>query len=303
MVAATWTAFVALLVIGGWRARSAVAEARGLDKLVVLSNTFFAMPLAVFGAEHLSGDKGILGLVPPYMPWPVFWLYFVGVALVAASLSIATKILVRWSGLLFGIMMFLFVAMLHFPGALSDPQERIGWVIVFRETSFGGGGLILAGSAIPGWRPPVNLVLVTVGRVLIGLAAIFFGIQHFLHPANVPGVPLAKVLPEWIPGRAIVGFVTGAVLCVCGAGILAGKNTRKMATYLGTWIVLLVVFVYGPILIDSMRDPSAAAKVQGINYFTDTLLFAGAFLGLANATPKSGEASSAARRTPGKQVA
>ena len=152
MVVSVWTAFIALLAIGGWRARSAVAEARGLDKLVALCPTFFAMPLAVFGAEHLAGDKGIMELVPAYLPWRPFWFYLVGVALVAAALSIATRILVRWSGLLFGIMMFLFVAMLHFPGALADPHERIGWVIVFRETSFGGGGWALAGSAIPGWR-------------------------------------------------------------------------------------------------------------------------------------------------------
>jgi uncharacterized membrane protein len=297
MVIATCTAGIALLVIGDWRARSAFAEARGLDKLVALSHTFFAMPLAVFGAEHLSGDKGIMELVPPYMPWRPFWFYFVGVALVAASLSIATWVLVRWSGLLFGIMMFLFVAMLHFPGALAEPHERIGWVIVFREMSFGGGGWVLAGSAVPGWRPSVKSTLVTVGRVLIASAAIFFGIQHFLHPVNVPGVPLERVLPEWIPGRVIVGYLTGGILLVCGASILIGKKARAMATYLGTWIVLLVVFIYGPILVESMRDPSTAVQVQGINYFADTLLFAGAILGLADATPHSDEANSRKNKT------
>jgi len=57
-----------------------------------------------------------------------------------------------------------------------------------------------------------------------------------------------------------------------------------MATYLGAWIVLLVVVIYGPILVDSTRDPSTATRVQGLNYFTDTLLFAGAILGLAGAS-------------------
>ncbi len=287
MVIATWTAGIALLAIGGWCARGAVAKARGLDKLVALGPVFFAMPLAVFGAEHLAGDKGILSLVPSYMPWRLFWFYFVGVALVAASLSIAVRVLVRWSGLLVGVLMFLFVAMLHFPGALSEPQNRIGWVIVFRESSFGAGGWALAGGAVPGWEARTKAILITVGRVLIGAAAIFFGIQHFLHPLNVPGVPLEKVLPEWIPGRAIVGFLTGAILLVCGAGILAGKKARAMAASLGTWIVLLVVFLYGPILVHAMRDPATAVKVEGINYFADTLLFAGAILGLASALPAS----------------
>jgi len=284
MVAAMWTAFAAFLAIGALFARRPLAEARGLDKLVALSNVFFAMPLAVFGAEHLSGDAGIAGLVPAYMPWRTFWLYFVGVALVAAALSIATRIRVQWSGFWFGVMMFLFVAMLHFPGALSEPGNRIGWVIVFRESSFGAGGWALAAGAMADERARTKRTLVTIARVLIGLAAVFFGVQHFLHPTNVPGVPLEKVLPEWIPGRAVVGYLTGVVLVVCGAGILIGRKTRTMATYLGAWIVLLVVVIYGPILVDSTRDPSAATRVQGLNYFTDTLLFAGAILGLAGAS-------------------
>ena len=249
MVAAMWTAFVALLAIGGVCARRPVAEARGLDKLVALSNVFFAMPLAVFGAEHLSGDAGIAGLVPSYMPWRMFWVYFVGVALVAAALSIATRIQVQWSGLLFGVMMFSFVAMLHFPGALSEPGNRIGWVIVLRELSFGAGGWALAAGAMAAERARTKRTLVTVSRVLIGVAAVFYAVQHFLHPANAPGVPLQKVMPEWIPGRVVVGYLTGAILLVCGAGILIGKKTRTMATYLGAWIVLLVVVIYGPILI------------------------------------------------------
>ena len=63
------------------------------------------------------------------MPWRLFWAYFVGFALLAASLSIATKIQVRWSGLLFGIMMFLFVAMLDIPGALANPRDRFAWTL------------------------------------------------------------------------------------------------------------------------------------------------------------------------------
>ena len=51
------------------------------------------------------------------------------------------------------------------------------------------------------------------------------------------------------------------------------------------WMVLLVVFIYGPILIASLLDPSTAVQVEGLNYFFDTLLFAGTILALASATP------------------
>ena len=260
-----------------WAAKNDIARSGGLDKVVALSNLCFAIPLAVFGAEHLSGARFIMVSVPSYMPWRLFWAYFVGFALLAASLSIATRIQVRWSGLLFGIMMFLFVAMVHIPRVVASPGARIPWVIVFREMSFAAGGWILAGNAMSGLG---KSKLITVGRVLIAIAALFFGVEHFLHPAGCPGVPLEKLTPLWIPGRLLIGYLTGAILVVAGGGILLGKKTRMAATYLGTWIVLLVVFIYGPILIAQLGDPSTAVKVEGINYFADTMLFAGAILAL-----------------------
>ena len=45
-------------------------------------------------------------------------------------------------------------------------------------------------------------------------------------------------------------------------------------------------FVIG-FLIASVLNPSVGARVEGINYFADTMLFAGAILALAGATTKS----------------
>jgi uncharacterized membrane protein len=275
---------ILIFLVALWAAKTDIARASGLDKIVAFSNLCFAIPLAVFGALHLWGVAFVLPLVPSYMPWRLFWAYFVGVALMSASLSIATKIQVRWSGLLFGIMMFLFVALLDIPGALANPRDRFGWTFVIREMSFAGGGWILAGNAMRGQS---KSKLISVGRVLIAIAAIFFGVEHFLHPAACPGVPLAKLTPPWIPGHLLIGYLTGAILLAAGASILLARKTRMAATYLGTWILLLVLFLYGPILIVSLSDPSTGVKVEGINYFADTLLFAGAILALASATPRT----------------
>jgi len=280
------TAGIVLLLIGLWAAKVHLAQARGLDKVVALSNLCFAIPLAVFGALHLSAARGLMTMVPTYMPWHLFWAYFVGVALIAASLSIATRIQVRWSGLLFGCMMFLFVAMMDLPGTLAKPHDRINWVLLLRELSFGSGGWILAGGALAR-KDGQGSKLITVGRIVIGMAAIFYGVEHFLYPINVPGVPLEKLMPAWIPGPRLIAYLTGAILLIAGASILLAKKTRMAATYLGTWIVLLVLFIYGPILIASLLDPSTDVKVEGLNYFFDTLLFAGAILALASATPRT----------------
>jgi uncharacterized membrane protein len=276
-------ACLTLLAIGLLAVKNDIAQARGIDKIVALTPLCFAIPLAAFGALHLSAAKSMLEMVPSYMPWRMFWVYFVGVALIAASLSIATRIQVRWSGLLLGVMMLLFVAMLYVPGALTV-GGRIAWTVVFREMSFGGAGWVLAGIAMGGARSVQGNRLITTGRVLIAIAAIVFGVQHFLHPLGLPGVPLQKEMPTWIPAREFIDYLTGAFLIVAGVCFLLARKTRMAATYAGAWIVLLVVCIYGPVLIGALANPGADVQVEGLNYFADTLLFGGVILSLARTT-------------------
>jgi uncharacterized membrane protein len=293
---------IALFLIGVLAAKKEIAGARGLDKIVALTNLCFAIPLAVFGALHLFGQQFVMPIVPVYMPWRLFWVYSIGCALIAASLSIATRIAVRWSGLLFGIMMFMFVAMIHFPGALRQPQDRIIWTIVFRELSFGGAAWILAASAINGWRRQVNNTVMTVGRVFVTIAVIVFGFEHFLHPTGLPGVPLQKQMPAWVPGKVLIDYVTGAALLVAGGSILLNRKTRTVATVVAGWILLLVLVIYGPVLIGALSDPGIGVQIEGINYFADTLLFAGTILAVAKASPRSdvvrASVPGSIRRTP-----
>jgi uncharacterized membrane protein YphA (DoxX/SURF4 family) len=271
-----------IFVVGLLAAKSDLEQAHRIDKVVALTNLCFAIPLAVFGAEHLSGARFIAEAVPSYMPWRLFWAYFVGFALIAASLSIATKVQLRWSALLFGIMMLVFVALLHVPGALAKPGERIPWTIVFREMSFGGAGWVLAGTAT-GKERASGKILITVGRVLIAITAIFFGVEHFLHPLGLPGVPLEKEMPTWVPARMLIDYLTGAFLLVSGVCFLVMRKVRMAATYLGAWILLMVVLIYGPVLITALSKPTTAVQVEGINYFADTLLFGGVILTVAAA--------------------
>jgi uncharacterized membrane protein len=177
--------------------------------------------------------------------------------------------------------------MLYLPSGLRNLHARITWTIVFREMSFGGAGWILAGNAIDGWPGQVKSTLITVGRVFIVMAVIFFGIEHFLHPTGLPGVPLQKQIPTWIPGRVLIDYVTGAALLVAGGSILLNRKTRIVATCVGGWILLMVLVIYGPVLIAALSAPSIGVKVEGINYFADTLLFAGVILALASASPRS----------------
>lgn len=280
-----------VLLIGLWAAKNDVAQARGLEKILALRNVCFAAPLAVFGTLHLFGPQFVKDLVPRYMPGRMFWVYFVGCVLITASLSIATRVAVRWSGLLVGIMMFLFVAMLYLPFALTHLHARITWTIVFRETSFGGAGWIFAGTAINGWRGRTRSTLINVGRVCVTMALIVFGVLHFLHPTGLPGVPLQKQMPAWLLGRVLIDYVTGAALLLAAGSVLLNRKARTVTTSLGGWLLLMVLVIYLPVMLSALSQPGLGAKVEGIDYFFDTLLFAGAILALAGASPRSEQAS------------
>ena len=275
-----------VLLAGLWRARRAVADARGLDKVVALRDVCYAVPLAVFGALHLFGPQIVRGLVPPYMPWRDFWVVFVGVSLVAGGLSIATGIGSRWAAFFFGAMMFLFVAMIHLPGALRQPG-RIIWTIVCRETSFGGGAWIIAGLVGQGWPLRARDTLVMAGRALVMPALVVFGVMHFLHPLGLPGVPLVKQMPDWVPAQSLIGYLTGAGLLATAVSVVARWKTRLIASAVAAWLLALLLIIYFPVLFGALSQTAVGARMEGVNYFADTLLFVGVLLAVASAAPGS----------------
>jgi uncharacterized membrane protein len=183
-------------------------------------------------------------------------------------------------------MMFSFVGMLMLPGALRQPG-RIIWTIVFRESSFGAGGLLLAAMAKDGWSGKTRSTLIMIGRILVVAATFVFGVEHFLHPMGLPGVPLEKEMPAWVPARSLIDYITGAALLVTGVSILLNKKTRTVAACVGGWILLSLLVIYIPVMIGALYNPAIDVKIEGINYFADTLLFVGVLLAAANAAPES----------------
>ena len=99
---------------------------------------------------------------------------------------------------------------------------------------------------------------------------VFYGIEHFFYLRNVPGVPLEKMTPEWIPGAVVIAWFVGAVLVVAGLAMLLRWKVRVAAAGAGVVLLLLVVFFYVPIFLTEMHTPLA---LEGMNYVGDTLLF------------------------------
>jgi hypothetical protein len=71
-----------------------------------------------------------------------------------------------------------------------------------------------------------------VGRVVIGIAAIFYGIENSLHTANVPGSPGRTTDAPVDSGAPAHWLSDGRKSCGCRVYILLDQ-TRIAATYLG----------------------------------------------------------------------
>jgi uncharacterized membrane protein len=243
----------------------------GRDKARPLGRVSLAVPLAVFGAEHLTSPLAIMKIVPAWMPGKLFWTYFVGVALIAAALSFIFRVGIRLSATLLGIMFFCFVAMIHLPNAIAAPQDRIAWTLVGRESAFSAGAILLSITSSARERTPGENRVAIGALYVVALVSMFFGIEHFLHPECVPAVPLVKVTPLWIPFAHFWTVLTGIALVV-GAGAMLVRNvSQESATALGAWVVLLVFSLYLAIMISK-------PDIEDLNYFADTLMFGGVLL-------------------------
>jgi uncharacterized membrane protein len=265
-----------VLVIGLITVRNEFLQKRGLDKIVVLGPVFFAVSLAVFGTEHFTAATILAGMVPAWLPGHMFWALFVGACLIAAALSIAARKYAWLASALTGVLILLFVLLIHIPNVVGNPHTRILWVVALREPAFAGGAFALAATQEEGWKPHARHAFATLARFFIAIPIAFMGVQQCLHPELAPGVPLEMSTPLWVPAQSFWGYVTGAIYVVFAISLLLNKQVRLAATWLGLIILVLVLFLYLPIVIANPADIG-----NGLNYLADTLLLCGAVLALA----------------------
>jgi uncharacterized membrane protein len=260
---------VAALLVGLVLVRSRFAAASGAGKVLVLGPVFEAVALAIFAAEHFLAARDLSGIVPHWLPGALFWTYFVGAALLAAAISLIAWRYVRWSALLLALLFLIIVITIDVPNLAAHAHQRLFWTLTARETAFAGGAMVLAGSLWLRWG--AGMPLIVLGRLAVAWTFLFYAAEHFLFPLFVPGVPLEKTTPAWVPAPALLAYIVGATLFAAGVGLMIRPARRLAAVSAGTVLLLLTVFFYIPILISEIHSPLA---VEGVNYVGDTLLFA-----------------------------
>jgi uncharacterized membrane protein YphA (DoxX/SURF4 family)/uncharacterized membrane protein len=264
----------AIFLRGDW------AKSRGLEKLIIFGPLFYAVPIAAFGTEHFMIPKDIASMVPQFIPWHVFWTYFIGACFIAAGLSLATKIQAQLAAALLGFTFFVFVTTMDIPGWLRTPHDRFATALMLRELSFSSGALALAASLTTHWRARQTHLLATWARYTMAVTILFYSFEQFRHADYVPALPLELLTPTRIPAHTLWTYFTAAVFAVTGIMLLVGKKTRFAAAITGLSILVVELAVYVPIAWWER------ASLEGLNYLYDTLMYCGAVLMLAAAMPR-----------------
>ena len=108
--------------------------------LVPIAKYPLAIMMVVFGTEHFIYVSFVASLVPNWIPWHLFWTYFAGFALIAGGIGIIFNIKPRLAANLLGIMLLIWLIILHIPRAIADPAGNFGneWTSVFEALAYSG---------------------------------------------------------------------------------------------------------------------------------------------------------------------
>jgi len=269
---------LALIVVhGDWQ------TPRCLEKLILLGPLFYAAPLAAFGTEHFTFAGPVASLIPAWIPWHQFWVYFLGACFIAAAVSMITGIRAHLSASLLALNFFLFVVLMDAPAWAQNPRSRFALALMLRQLAFSGGALAFAAS-LGSWSKPLNRVTAMIARYFVAIPVLYYSFVQFMHGSYVPAIPLNRLTPDYIVGHNIWTYLSAIVYAAAGILLLIGKKTRIAAVSVGLVVLVVELVVYVPMAVVDR------ARIEGFNFMADTLMFCGAVLLLARAMPKDPDA-------------
>ena len=116
-----------------------------MNMLISTGKIMFALGFAAFGILHLMNAEMMAGIVPPFIPGGVIWVYITGLAFLAAAIAIVTGKQMKLAGILLALELAIFVLTIHLPLILSGDMMAMGSLL--KDSMLAGAALIIAGLA------------------------------------------------------------------------------------------------------------------------------------------------------------
>jgi uncharacterized membrane protein YphA (DoxX/SURF4 family) len=116
-----------------------------MKRLTSIGRILFAVPFALFGINHFLMLDYYLGMLTSFVPLGAYTIILTGIMLIAASISIVTKILVKFSTLMLAFLLFIFIITIHIPHLFADADKTITIIALLKDISLMGGSLMISG--------------------------------------------------------------------------------------------------------------------------------------------------------------
>lgn len=149
-----------------------------------------------------------------------------------------------------------------------------------RQTTFAMGALGLFTIETPAARQERFRPLVSIIRVWTAFVLVFYGVENVLYPQYWPGVPDVTAVAPWVPLPTLVAVVTGLLLIAFGVAMLVERYAVLAVAAAGWLMVLLTLGLFLPQFVVAR---GVSEHVVALNFFFDTLLFAGTMLVIGRA--------------------
>ena len=220
-----------------------------MERFFGIGRYFFALAIAAFGVENLiwaHHDKPVMTIIP-WLPAEPFLAYLVGIAFLAAGISLAFNLKARLAAILLGILFLVFEIVLQLPRAIIAPMDIGLRTLVFEVLTMSGSAFMLAG-ILPvdgrgsGLSKISDSFLIKLGRYFLAVSAIVFSFAHF----TIAGF-IASLIPPWIPGPPLYwSYLTGVVFLSTGICMAVNWMARWAAVTLGLMFLLWFLLLHLP---------------------------------------------------------
>jgi uncharacterized membrane protein len=110
----------------------------------LIARILLALSVTIVGVQHFLYADYISQLITAWIPFKLFWSYFIGIAFILTAASLLTNIKIRLACTLMGLMFLFFVLFLHIPRVMADTHKEAEWSSLFVATAFCGAFLLAA---------------------------------------------------------------------------------------------------------------------------------------------------------------
>lgn len=139
------------LVCGGWilalsLSRGETVSLGGIWTNQRVPQLLYAGACVVFGVSHFVYADATAGMVPAWLPDRIGFAYLAGAGHFAAGVAMVSGVVPGLAATLEAGMITSFVLLVHIPGALNDPNNRLQWTMLSVASALAGAAWLLAAS-------------------------------------------------------------------------------------------------------------------------------------------------------------